>query len=92
MQRRIQESGTRNFRKIWGLPENTNAALDLASGDYVALLDHDDFLEKHALFEIVRFLQNHRDADMLYTDEDKVTFDSKTYFHPHYNRISAWIF
>ena len=67
-----------------GIAGNTNAALDLASGDYVALLDHDDFLEKHALFEIVRFLQNHRDADMLYTDEDKVTFDSKTYFHPHY--------
>ena len=67
-----------------GIAGNTNAALDLASGDYVALLDHDDFLEEHALFEIVRFLQNHRNADMLYTDEDKVTFDSKTYFHPHY--------
>lgn len=67
-----------------GISENTNEALRMASGDYVALLDHDDLLEEHALFEIVKWLQDHPDTDMLYTDEDKVTFDSETFFQPHF--------
>ena len=72
-----------------GIAGNTNAAVNMAEGEYVALLDHDDLLEEHALFEIVKWLQNHPETDMVYTDEDKVTFDSKTYFKPHSNRIST---
>lgn len=67
-----------------GIAGNTNAAVNMAEGEYVALLDHDDLLEEHALFEIVKWLQNHPETDMVYTDEDKVTFDSKTYFKPHF--------
>lgn len=67
-----------------GISGNTNAALAMASGEYVGLLDHDDLLEEHALFEIVRWLQEHRDTELLYTDEDKVSFDSGTYFQPHF--------
>ena len=70
--------------KNLGIAGNTNAALDLATGEYVALLDHDDFLEEHALFELVKWLQTHPEADMIYTDEDKVSFDSATFFHPHF--------
>ncbi|MBS6396882.1 MAG: glycosyltransferase [Clostridiales bacterium] len=75
------------YRKLaenLGISGNTNEAVSMASGDYLALLDHDDLLEEHALFEIVRWLQNNRDADMIYTDEDKVTFDSATFFQPHF--------
>ena len=70
--------------KNLGIAGNTNAALDLATGEYVALLDHDDFLEEHALFEMVKWLQTHPEADMIYTDEDKVSFDSATFFQPHF--------
>lgn len=70
--------------KNLGIAGNTNAAVDLADGEYIALLDHDDFLEEHAVFELVKCLQNHPDADMIYTDEDKVSFDSEHYFQPHF--------
>lgn len=67
-----------------GISGNTNAAIAMASGDYIALLDHDDLLEEHALFEVVKWLQEYPETDMLYTDEDKVTFDSRTFFQPHF--------
>jgi GT2 family glycosyltransferase len=70
--------------KNLGISGNTNAGMAMASGEYMALLDHDDLLEEHALFEIVRWLQMHRDADMIYTDEDKVSFDTGNYFQPHF--------
>src|SRR5207253_915531 len=57
----------------------TNAAADLATGEFVALLDHDDLLAPNALFEIVRLLQRHPDADLIYTDEDKVREDGTRY-------------
>lgn len=67
-----------------GISGNTNAALAMASGEYIGFLDHDDLLEEHALFEIVKWLQTHTGADMVYTDEDKVSFDKSTYFQPHF--------
>ena len=83
----MQQDGRIRYEKLpknLGISGNTNAAIALASGDYLALLDHDDMLEEHALFEIVKWLLEHPDTDMLYTDEDKVTFDSATYFQPHF--------
>ncbi|TAD73231.1 MAG: glycosyltransferase [Oscillatoriales cyanobacterium] len=50
----------------------SNSALEIATGDYVALLDHDDLLTPDALFEVASLLQLHPDADMIYTDEDKI--------------------
>ncbi len=67
-----------------GISGNTNAAIALASGEYLALLDHDDILEEHALFEIVKWLSMHPATDMLYTDEDKLSFDSSVCFQPHF--------
>jgi len=76
-----------HFQKLpknLGISGNTNAALSMTTGDYIAFLDHDDLLEEHALFEMVQWILKHPDTDMLYTDEDKVTFDTKTYFQPHF--------
>lgn len=76
-----------HYRKLpenKGIAGNTNEAVNMASGDYITVLDHDDLLEEHALFEIVRWFQEHPDTDMLYTDEDKVTYDSQTFFQPHF--------
>ena len=50
----------------------SNAALSLATGEYVALLDHDDELAPEALAEVVRYLNAHPDADVIYSDEDKL--------------------
>src|SRR5439155_4932070 len=48
-----------------------NAALGLATGDFVGFLDDLDELKPNALFEVVRLLQGKRDLDIIYTDEDR---------------------
>lgn len=67
----------------YGISGNTNAALELATGDYIGLLDHDDILEIDALYEVVKAI-NEKKADVIYTDEDKVSLDLKEYFDPHF--------
>ena len=66
-----------------GIAGNTNAALAMAEGAWVGLLDHDDVLEPSALYEAARAVNSHPEADILYTDEDKVTMDLKLHFEPH---------
>lgn len=55
-----------------GIAGASNAALELAEGEFVALLDHDDELAPEALFEVVKLLNTNPDTDMVYTDEDKL--------------------
>jgi glycosyltransferase involved in cell wall biosynthesis len=50
----------------------SNSALELATGDFVALLDHDDAIAPQALYEVVSYLNAHPNTDMIYTDEDKI--------------------
>ena len=64
-----------------GISENTNKALQLAVGDYIALLDHDDMLTEDALFHVVNALQEER-YDVVYTDEDKISEDGTKYSDP----------
>jgi GT2 family glycosyltransferase len=58
-----------------GISTASNRGLKLAQGDWVGFLDHDDVLEPDALFQNVKWLQDHRDADLIYSDEDKLTED-----------------
>ena len=63
----------------------SNSALKLATGEYIALLDHDDLLAPHALSSVVELLNRHPDADFIYSDEDKVNaqnIHSEPYFKP----------
>lgn len=53
-----------------GISANSNASLKLATGEFIALLDHDDVLAPSALFEIVKFLNENPDHDFLYSDKD----------------------
>jgi GT2 family glycosyltransferase len=55
-----------------GISAATNAALCLATGEYVAFLDHDDVLKPHALAQVVRWLDADPALDLLYSDEDKL--------------------
>lgn len=66
-----------------GISENSNGALLLAAGDYIALLDHDDLLTPNALFEMVKAI-NATGAEFLYSDEDKTDATSKAYFDPSF--------
>ncbi len=61
------------FRERNGhISEASNSALKLASGEYVALLDHDDCIPKHALARIADCINQRPDTDIIYTDEDKI--------------------
>jgi glycosyltransferase involved in cell wall biosynthesis len=77
------------FRKTNGhISENSNSALQIASGEFIALLDHDDELASTALFEVVKLLNTYPDADMIYTDEDKIGVNGERhspYFKPDWS-------
>ena len=57
-----------------GIVAASNHALDLATGDFVGFLDHDDVITPDALYEVVKTLQK-IDADLIYSDEDKLDAD-----------------
>lgn len=55
-----------------GISRACNAAWEMASGDYLCFLDHDDTLAPHALAYVCEALDRNPEADMLYSDEDKI--------------------
>ena len=81
----------KNLEENLGIAGNTNEALEMARGEFVGLLDHDDLLAPQALFRIAEALTADPQADAVYTDEDKVTTDFRNTFSPTLNRISTWI-
>ncbi len=93
--RQILEEAARNDPRIKPIfrTENghiaraTNSALDAATGDYIAFLDHDDLLPLDALLHVVIALKATPDAGMLYTDEDKID-DRDRHFDPQLK--GAW--
>jgi GT2 family glycosyltransferase/glycosyltransferase involved in cell wall biosynthesis len=58
--------------KNLGVAENTNRALRMSTGDFVALVDHDDLLPPFALFELASAIRRHPAADIFYSDEDRL--------------------
>ena len=71
------------LEKNFGIAGNTNGALELATGEYVGLFDHDDILGPNALFEVTKALQKKK-YDILYTDEDKVSGDLSEHMDPNF--------
>ncbi len=68
-----------------GISGNTNEALKLATGDFIALLDHDDLIPINSLYEIVKAINENPDAEYIFTDEDKfVDINKKTRREPNF--------
>lgn len=61
----------------------SNSALELASGEFVALLDHDDTLAEHALLYIAKAINENSEAQVFYSDEDKLNKNGER-FNPHF--------
>lgn len=80
MDKRIQVV---NVPENLGIAQNTNKALSIAKGDYIGLLDHDDMLAADALFEVAKTI-NDKNADVIYTDEDKITMSGEKHFQPNF--------
>ena len=66
-----------------GISENTNKAIELATGDYFGLLDHDDLLTVDALYELAHAIQD-RHPILAYSDEDKCDSPGKRFYDPHF--------
>lgn len=67
----------------------SNSALEIVTGEWVAMLDHDDILRPHALAEIVLEVDRHPDAELVYSDEDKIDLEGRRYdpcFKPDFSR------
>ena len=73
----------KNLEKNEGIGKNTNRAFEMANGQYVALLDHDDLLAPDALFEVACAVEKSH-PDIIYSDEDKVTGNEKEHTQPHF--------
>lgn len=55
----------------------SNSAIELATGDFIALLDHDDILSPDALFWVVEAINKNSEAALIYSDEDKIDDSGK---------------
>ncbi|MEJ2244642.1 MAG: glycosyltransferase [Acidobacteriota bacterium] len=66
----------------------SNSAIELATGEFLALLDHDDELSEHALYFVVNEINEHPDAALIYSDEDNLTefgMRFNPFFKPNWN-------
>lgn len=91
----MHDYASRDQRIIIRFRDNTghisaasNTALSLASGEFCALLDHDDTLSPDAIFWVVECINRHPDATLIFSDEDKIDPDDNRfdpYFKPDWN-------
>jgi GT2 family glycosyltransferase len=70
--------------KNLGIGGNSNEALKLATGDYVAFLDHDDTLAPFALYEVVKLLNHEYNLDLIFSDEDKISAGDEKRYQPSF--------
>lgn len=73
----------KKLEKNGGISENTNACIDMSTGDYIALFDHDDLLHPSALYEYMKVICD-KDADFIYCDEDKFSELGQGFYDPYF--------
>ncbi len=85
--RRFAEADSRikycKLEKNLGISENTNACIQMATGNYIALFDHDDVLHPAALYEMMRAICE-QEADFIYTDENTFSDRIDRAYCPHF--------
>ena len=64
------------------IADNTNEAIKMSKGDYIVLCDHDDELTLDALYEVTKKINENPNAELIYSDEDKVDTKDDSYFEP----------
>ncbi len=78
----------KKLAKNAGISENTNEGILMAKGQYIALLDHDDLLTVDAVFEVVKKIEEEKNAGkvakIIFSDEDKCNSEGNVFFAPHY--------
>ncbi|KQM67807.1 hypothetical protein ASE75_02605 [Sphingomonas sp. Leaf17] len=73
------------FRRRNGhISANSNSAIALASGDYIVLVDHDDIIPDYSLFVVAYYLNQHPEAQVIFSDEDKVSANGDRRFDPYF--------
>lgn len=73
----------KHLEKNGGISENTNAALEMVTGQYIGLFDHDDLLHPSALYEYMKVITE-RNADFIYCDENKFEKIDDKFFEPNF--------
>lgn len=71
----------------------SNSAIELATGEFIVLVDHDDLIDPDALLLVAREINDHPDAMIIYTDEDKISVAGKRYgpyFKSDWNKLLAY--
>lgn len=70
-----------------GISGNTNKCREMANGEYITLLDHDDLLIKHAIYSMAKAINDHN-PDVIYSDEDHIRDGKRIspFFKPDFNR------
>lgn len=73
----------KKLKENLGISENTNACIEMSTGEYIGLFDHDDLLHPSSLFYYMQAICD-KDADFIYCDEDKFENNNGKFFEPHF--------
>ena len=73
----------KKLEKNLGISGNTNACIEMATGDFITLFDHDDIMHPSALFETMKAICD-QDADFIYTDENTFSKKPAQAYCPHH--------
>ena len=87
----------RHLARNGGISVATNAAVEMATGEVVAFLDHDDLLAPHCMAELALYYADNPDADMVYSDDDKIDRNGRRYapqFKPDWSPtlLLSWMY
>lgn len=83
----LSADGKIRYRRLahnGGISGNTNHGIAMATGEYIAFVDHDDVLSPNALFENVKAINEKRELQFLYSDEDKIPAEGGMHYEPHF--------
>ncbi len=73
------------FRRRNGhISANSNSAIALATGDYIVLVDHDDVIPDYSLFTVAYYINLHPQAQVIFSDEDKISATGDRRFDPYF--------